>query len=174
MESSCSVALRCDSCLDSQALLTSLAHKLGVPDNKVAEKNVKVVRKSFDARRERRGRPSEGPKFSYCIDVDLGAKGEAVKMKVEQGKLERTPPVESHVPPRVLGAVPVSGGGDFVDPSGGTVAVIGCGPAGLFAALRLCEAGVRVVLLERGQPVEERGRDIGAMIHRRMLQTDSK
>lgn len=34
--------------------------------------------------------------------------------------------------------------------------VIGAGPAGLFAALRLAEAGAPAVLLERGGPVEER------------------
>ena len=47
------------------------------------------------------------------------------------------------------------------------------GPAGLFAALSLAEAGARVVLLERGQPVEQRGRDIGAFIVRRRLDPDS-
>ncbi len=34
--------------------------------------------------------------------------------------------------------------------------VVGAGPAGLFAALRLAEAGAPAILLERGQPVEGR------------------
>ena len=38
--------------------------------------------------------------------------------------------------------------------------VVGMGPAGLFAALRLAQHGMSVCLLERGKPVEERIRDV--------------
>jgi len=38
--------------------------------------------------------------------------------------------------------------------------VVGAGPAGLFAALRLIELGVRPIILERGKDVHERRRDI--------------
>ena len=45
-------------------------------------------------------------------------------------------------------------------PAGGSVAVIGSGPAGLFAALRLIDAGVRVTIFERGRTVDDRMKDI--------------
>jgi uncharacterized FAD-dependent dehydrogenase len=39
------------------------------------------------------------------------------------------------------------------------VVVVGAGPAGLFCALRLREAGLPVVILERGKPIRERAQD---------------
>ncbi len=43
------------------------------------------------------------------------------------------------------------------------VIIIGAGPAGLFAALRLIEKGIRPVLLERGKDVRSRRRDLAAL-----------
>ncbi len=40
--------------------------------------------------------------------------------------------------------------------------VVGAGPGGLFAALRLLEYGFRPVILEQGNPVEERAKDVAA------------
>ncbi|PKA52898.1 hypothetical protein AXF42_Ash001879 [Apostasia shenzhenica] len=53
------------------------------------------------------------------------------------------------------------------------VVVVGSGPSGLFAALVLGELGADVTLIERGQAVEQRGRDIGALVVRRALQVES-
>ncbi|NOY27603.1 MAG: FAD-binding protein [Oligoflexia bacterium] len=51
--------------------------------------------------------------------------------------------------------------------------VVGAGPGGLFAALRLGEAGAPVVLLERGEPVERRHHDVRAFWRRGELDRDS-
>lgn len=47
--------------------------------------------------------------------------------------------------------------------NGKPIIIVGAGPAGLFAALRALELGLRPILIERGQPVEERKRDIAKM-----------
>ncbi|MGQ7870039.1 NAD(P)/FAD-dependent oxidoreductase [Sunxiuqinia sp. sy24] len=48
------------------------------------------------------------------------------------------------------------------------VGIVGAGPAGLFAALRLIELGLKPILFERGKNVSDRKRDI-ALIHREHL-----
>jgi uncharacterized FAD-dependent dehydrogenase len=43
------------------------------------------------------------------------------------------------------------------------VAIIGCGPAGIFAAFQLLERGIQPILIERGKKVKERRRDLAAL-----------
>jgi uncharacterized protein len=54
---------------------------------------------------------------------------------------------------------------EFKDVSGveKKVVIIGAGPAGLFAALKLIEMGIRPILIERGKDVKARRRDLAAM-----------
>ncbi|MGD0710159.1 MAG: FAD-dependent protein [Bacteroidales bacterium] len=53
------------------------------------------------------------------------------------------------------------------------VIIVGSGPAGLFAALRLIELGIKPVILDRGKPVEERKTDIAAINKSRFINPDS-
>ncbi|MEQ9262612.1 MAG: FAD-binding protein [Owenweeksia sp.] len=43
------------------------------------------------------------------------------------------------------------------------VLIIGCGPAGMFAALRCIELGLKPIIIERGKDVQERRRDLKAI-----------
>ncbi len=52
------------------------------------------------------------------------------------------------------------------------VVIIGSGPAGAFAALRLAEAGIPSTVLERGKPVQPRRRDL-AQLQRGLLEPSS-
>lgn len=63
---------------------------------------------------------------------------------------------------------------DYPDVSGATpVVVVGSGPAGLFASLRLIELGFRPLLLERGHDVSARKRDIAAINRNGDIDPDS-
>lgn len=53
------------------------------------------------------------------------------------------------------------------------VVIVGSGPAGLFAALKLIQGGIRPIVLERGNPAGQRKRDIAAISTRHEVNPDS-
>ncbi|WP_319408621.1 FAD-dependent oxidoreductase [uncultured Desulfosarcina sp.] len=57
--------------------------------------------------------------------------------------------------------------------SAAPVVIVGAGPAGLFAALRLVELGLKPVVIERGKSVNARRRDVAALNRRGILDHES-
>eukprot|EP00897_Mesotaenium_endlicherianum_P007845 jgi/Mesen1/7089/ME000369S06416 len=121
------------------ALLTAVATRLGCKAELLAAPAVRLVRKSFDARR---------PSNDELADAGKRPRG-------------------------MLGCKEAASRFGMTASFGLRTVVVGSGPAGLFAALVLAEAGEQVVIIERGQPVETRGRDIGALVVRRHLDPNS-
>jgi uncharacterized FAD-dependent dehydrogenase len=107
-----------------------------------AVESVRVLRRSLDARKDRR--------LGYQLRVEVLAPGERPSAPAPRAALPRWP---AGTPlPRVV--------------------IVGSGPAGAWAALRLAEAGVPSTILERGKPVQPRRHDL-ASLQRGVLQSSS-
>ncbi|MCL2496234.1 MAG: FAD-binding protein, partial [Clostridiales bacterium] len=116
------------------------AQALGQEEAALADMD--IYKKSLDARE------NGEPFFVYSVDVLCGAapkcrangRGLSIIRLREEEALASLP-----LPTTRLDSPPV---------------VVGAGPAGLFAALYLAEAGFSPILIEQGQPVEQRARDV--------------
>ena len=60
-----------------------------------------------------------------------------------------------------------------VGQSNRTAIIIGAGPAGLFAALKLIEAGIKPIILERGKDVKSRRRDLAILNKQGIINAES-
>ncbi len=134
------------------------ASLLGIPREMVLD--LRVIRRSIDARRSR------PPRFVYLVSVRLpdgssfSVREDAVGITVteEADVLEegRAGPSRKVIPRPECRPV-----------------VVGCGPAGLFAALTLAGRGGPVLLVERGKAVPERLPDVRAFWEKGILQPES-
>jgi uncharacterized FAD-dependent dehydrogenase len=137
-----------------EILPVRVAALLGLLGEAVVE--VRVIRRSIDARRSR------PPRLVFLLIVRL-AEGVVWKPGPEWNVPGVTVEEVSHAPEDVLGT-------DFKSARKLQHApvfeqkpvVVGCGPAGLFAALALAVKGTPPLLLERGKPVPERLADVRA------------
>ena len=112
---------------------------------------IRVVRKSLDVRKK-----LPEPRWTYVVDVEC-----AGALAEQPGRCERLEGASPAAIPR------------GTTTKKRTAVVVGSGPAGLFAALQLASDGCAVTLVERGEPVERRGRDIGRLMAGRQLQEQS-
>ncbi|XP_024017962.1 uncharacterized protein LOC21397110 isoform X2 [Morus notabilis] len=180
----------------SDGLLEAIAKVLEFPvASMLPAEAFSVVRKSFDARKV-----LKEPKFVYIVDMDVNklisleprAWDFISRLEPKAGLIEHLPhgKVSGDLISIIKDCKKISGNAVYRDDehdissvSKGSVtyktstkpriAIVGSGPSGLFASLVLAELGANVTLIERGKPVEQRGRDIGALIVRRILQTES-
>jgi len=128
-----------------RAAFERAAAAVGVPFEDVA--SARFARRSVDAR-------GRGADLHLVCQVDLALRRPprgAAWARAERSGRARPVPAEER-----LAVEPAPGA------EGRHVVVVGAGPGGLFAALALAESGARVTLLERGAPIEDRGRKVVA------------
>ncbi|KAK9275586.1 hypothetical protein L1049_022853 [Liquidambar formosana] len=178
----------------TEALLDEIAKALEFPvASMLPPEAFRIVRKSFDARKL-----LKEPKFVYTVDMDVN-KLLSLEPRTWDfiSRLEPKVGLIEHMPHEKVCGDLISIIHDYkkthegrVSREGGLsiysgepqnyptskkpkIAVVGSGPSGLFSSLVLAELGADVTLIERGQAVEQRGRDIGALVVRRILQLES-
>lgn len=141
------------------SLIESVKKKLKVQSKNLDPDSIRIVRKAFDSRKK------NDKKWVYVVDVSIESiKG--VKISERRGKIEI---VRREGKNEGIDSTQTSISSRTKNP----VVVIGSGPAGLFAALKIATAGIPVVVLERGRPVEDRGKDIGALFVRKSINAES-
>ncbi len=134
---------------DEQVLATA-CERVGVTVADVA--SWRVLRRSLDARGRR------APSYVLQVELVLGPGVDPVEAAHGSARRWEAPVAKS---------VPRAARPDR------RPIIIGSGPCGLFAALRMVEAGLRPILIERGKPVETRAKDVAALMGRGTINEDS-
>ncbi len=152
-----SVELRLD---ESESLLRARsAQKIGIPVEAI--RGLRIARRALDARR--RGSRRD---FRFILHVDLelepGFDAPALSRALASGRARRiAPPVQFRLEKIEAGW------------RKRRVAVVGSGPAGLYAAWTLACNGVAVDVIERGPALRTRGRAVARFMHSRQLDPES-
>ena len=125
---------------DRAALLKKCAARLKVKPEDIAE--LRIVKRSLDARRK------DDIHYVYSVAVSL-KRGESDIMKRTKDPDVCAYSEPSYDIPKLV-------------PSEERPVIVGFGPAGMFAALVLAEAGARPIVIERGQEAEKRRKAVEA------------
>lgn len=112
-----------------------------------------VVRKAIDARNK------PHVKFIYTIKFTLRDEAGFWHQHRQDQDIEIAPAKKQHLFPRLANER--------------RIMIVGMGPAGIFAGLRLLEYGLTPTILERGRPVAERVKDIASFWHKGALNPES-
>jgi uncharacterized FAD-dependent dehydrogenase len=139
---------------DAEATLPDLvAARLELPISGV--KNFKIVRKSLDARHK-------SPVFSYFLVFEIELTPDELDLVLNQ---HAEVSVYQPEPPPVVGKRNTG--------SAPRPVIVGAGPAGLFAGLRLAAAGFRPIIFERGDGLTQRIAKVDTFWREGLLDPDS-
>jgi len=127
-----------------KTLFQQASKKLGCTQGQLSR--CEISKKSVDARKKN--------DVCFVVSIDVTLKNPQDERRIAA---RLAPNVGAIVAPYAPPAAPRLGAAPAEHP-----VVVGFGPAGLFAALTLAESGARPIVLERGQDVDTRTRDVHA------------
>lgn len=122
-------------------LKKKISRKLSIDPNLI--KTLKINKKSLDARRK--------PQLFYVYEVDIELSNDQEKkiLKTNKSNDILKTPNETYIFPKIgnkkISQRPI---------------IVGSGPAGLFCAYLLAEQGYNPLIIERGEPVDERNKTV--------------
>ena len=119
-----------------QELRNKICKKINIKDNEIID--LKISKKSLDARNK--------PNIYYIYEVDITTNNEdkILKKNIDNNDILKTPDETYKYP--ALGNIKLNN----------RPIIVGSGPAGLFTAYLLGELGFNPIIIERGEPVEDR------------------
>lgn len=138
---------------DTARLLKEAAKILKVPEKEM--KGFSIVKRSLDARKK--------PELFYSYVVDVEIQKEESVFKRARKTADNRYILNGHVISReqpVMYQFPFRKKTENVVEDTNRPVIVGMGPAGLFAAYFLAQAGYKPILLERGKCVRERQEDV--------------
>lgn len=139
----------------SDAMLKqAIAKKLKIADSAI--QGFTVFKRGVDARK------SENILYVYILDVALENEAKLLTKLSKDPHVRVTPDTSYHFVAKAKDA-----------PNHQRPVIVGFGPAGIFAALILAQAGFKPIVLERGKAVRERTKDTWGLWRKRTLTTES-
>jgi len=120
---------------NESTILHRISKKLGIPKESIS--SYKISKKAIDAREK------DNIDYIYEVDVETSLEEKILK-KNKTSDILKTPVEDYHFE--------ISG----KEVCKNQIIIVGTGPAGLFCAYLLAEAGYKPLLLERGEKIEER------------------